>query len=173
MRSHKFLTHHHIQLKIHPFMDCEIRMLAKAAPAPAVHWKRRGGVPPPLQGAQRTPSHCLPDTKCQIQWRWQPTVIAPNRLATSSNRLSNRPGAASEVLSLLVHPCPAPQKASSRKRQILHTISNTASSTTLSTSDTGDAADDSCALAVDDAASCCVGFPEQKIILSHRKGLQR
>ena len=32
-----------------------------------MHW--RGGVapPPPLQGAQTMPSHCLPDAKCQLQ----------------------------------------------------------------------------------------------------------
>ena len=26
------------------------------------------GTPPPLQGAQPAPSHCPPDTKCQLQW---------------------------------------------------------------------------------------------------------
>ena len=35
--------------------------------------------PPPLQGAQPTPSPCPPDAKCQPQWHLQPTVTAPNR----------------------------------------------------------------------------------------------
>ena len=34
---------------------------------------------PPLQGAQRMPSHCLPDSKCQLRWHLPPTVTAPNR----------------------------------------------------------------------------------------------
>ena len=46
----------------------------------------RGAAPPPLQGAQPTPSHCLPDGKCQAQWHLKLTVTAPNRLATSSDR---------------------------------------------------------------------------------------
>ena len=33
---------------------------------PGMLWKG-GGVPPPLQGAQPMPSHCLPDAKCQLQ----------------------------------------------------------------------------------------------------------
>ena len=28
----------------------------------------RGGPPPPLQGAQPVPGHCLPDDKCQLHW---------------------------------------------------------------------------------------------------------
>ena len=33
---------------------------------PGMHWKG-GAPPPPLQGAQPVPSHCLPDAKCQPQ----------------------------------------------------------------------------------------------------------
>ena len=39
--------------------------------------ERGGGAP--LQGAQPTPSHCLPNGKRQLQWHLQPTVTAPNR----------------------------------------------------------------------------------------------
>ena len=39
----------------------------------------RGGGRYPLQGAQPTPSHCLPDAKRQFQWHWEPTVTAPDR----------------------------------------------------------------------------------------------
>ena len=44
-------------------------------------WKGGGTPPPPppLQGAQPTPSHCLPDGNCQLQRHWYPTVTAPNR----------------------------------------------------------------------------------------------
>ena len=27
-----------------------------------------GGYPPPLQGAQPMPGHCIPGAKCQLQW---------------------------------------------------------------------------------------------------------
>ena len=30
--------------------------------------ERGGGVPPPLQGAQPMPGHCLPGSKCQPPW---------------------------------------------------------------------------------------------------------
>ena len=40
------------------------------SPPPARDELEMGGVaPPPLQGAQPMPSHCLPDGKCQLQWR--------------------------------------------------------------------------------------------------------
>ena len=32
-----------------------------------MHWKG-GRYAPPLQGAQPMPSHCPPDSKCQLQW---------------------------------------------------------------------------------------------------------
>ena len=51
-----------------------------------MHWKG-GGVPPPLQVVQPTPSHCLLDGKCQLQWHLQPTVTAPNRLGNLLTRL--------------------------------------------------------------------------------------
>ena len=53
---------------------------------------RGGEVPiPPLQGAQPMPSHCLPDGKCQLQWRFvTDSIRPPTALATFSNRLSNR-----------------------------------------------------------------------------------
>ena len=35
--------------------------------------------PPPLAGAQPTPSHSPPDAKCQTQRHLQPTVTAPDR----------------------------------------------------------------------------------------------
>ena len=37
------------------------------------------GTPPPLSGAQPTPSHYPPNAKCQLQWHLSPTVTAPNR----------------------------------------------------------------------------------------------
>ena len=36
-------------------------------PSPGMHWKGGGYPPPPLQGAQPMPSHCLPDGKSQPQ----------------------------------------------------------------------------------------------------------
>ena len=42
--------------------------------------RNKGRVPrAPLQGAQRTPSHCPPDGRCHFQWHLQPIVTAPNR----------------------------------------------------------------------------------------------
>ena len=62
----------------------------------------RGGVtahPPPLQGAQPMPSHCLPDAECQSQWHfvtdsnrpqalWQPP---PTACLTASGAVSEVP----------------------------------------------------------------------------------
>ena len=45
---------------------------------------------PPLQGAQPMPGHSPPDGKCQLPWRLQPTVTAPNRSRSPSNRLPTR-----------------------------------------------------------------------------------
>ena len=39
-----------------------------SSPPPGMHWKGGEVPPPPLQGAQPMPSHCLPDAKCQPQW---------------------------------------------------------------------------------------------------------
>ena len=69
-----------------------------------MHWK--GGVPPPLQGAQPTPSHCPPDAASMAfatdsnrpQPLWQPP---PTACLTAS-------GATSEVPSRLMHPCRSP-----------------------------------------------------------------
>ena len=35
--------------------------------------------PPPLQGGQHMPSHCLSDAKCQLPCHLQPIVTAPRR----------------------------------------------------------------------------------------------
>ena len=37
-------------------------------PPRGMHWKGGSPPPPPLEGAQPTPSHCPPDAKCQFQW---------------------------------------------------------------------------------------------------------
>ena len=55
-------------------------------PSPGMHWKG-GRYPPPPQGPQPTPSHCLLDGKCQLQQQvvtdnnrpqplWQPPLTA-------------------------------------------------------------------------------------------------
>ena len=50
-------------------------------PEAGMHWK--GARYPPtdtaLQGALPTPSHCLPNSKCQLHKHLLPTVTAPNR----------------------------------------------------------------------------------------------
>ena len=81
------------------------------APHPPRDALERGEVtPPPLQGAQPMPSHRLPGAQCQPQW---------HNYVTDSNRpqpLGQPPptaclpasGAASEVPSILMHPCPPP-----------------------------------------------------------------
>ena len=43
------------------------KALTPPAPPPA-HWKGGGYPDPALQAAQPTPSHCLPNAKCQFQW---------------------------------------------------------------------------------------------------------
>ena len=53
-----------------------------------MHWRGGAGGTPPA--AQPTASHCLPDAKCRLQQHLYPTVTAPNRFGTFSNRLSNR-----------------------------------------------------------------------------------
>ena len=76
---------------------------------PARDALERGEVPPaPLQGTQPTPSHGLPDGKRPLQ----------RHFVTDSNRpqplWQPPPGAASEVPSLLMHPCPPPRLAPSQ-----------------------------------------------------------
>ena len=71
-----------------------------------MHWKGGRCPPPPLQGAQRMPSHRPPDAKCQLQWHLQPTVTRPQPLwQPPPTACLTASGAASEAPPLLMHPC--------------------------------------------------------------------